>query len=104
MSLFRQPSIDKRYRTYGPWITTATITEASWAFTAVDAEAEGDDWIPGVIAQDADDLTRYTFRILVSGTGGGGTVELADGDYRMWVKVDQTPEAIALPIGTLTVY
>ena len=104
MSLFRQSSADKRYRTYGPWITTATVTGCDWAFTDVEVEAGSGDWTAGLVEQDTDDTTRYTFRVLVSGLGLGGTVELTEGSYRIWIRVDQDPEEFVLPVGTLTVY
>jgi hypothetical protein len=104
MTIIRQTSADCRYRTYGPWFTTATVTGVEWAFTEPQAEPTGGDWQTGIVEQDPDDDTRYTFSILVSGVGENGTVELVEGDYRIWVKVAQPPEEIVNPIGMLTVY
>lgn len=36
--------------------------------------------------------------------GPGGTVALAADDYKVWVKVTDSPEVPILPSGTLTVY
>lgn len=40
---------------------------------------------------------------LLSGTGNGGTVELADGVWVVWCKVTVSPEADVLKVGRLII-
>lgn len=74
----------------------------SFAFTAIGAEPAS--WTGGAWETDATtDPDTYYARILVSGTGGGGGVELADGRYDVWVKVTDNPEVPARRVGRLIV-
>ncbi|MCC6419178.1 MAG: hypothetical protein IT429_13165 [Gemmataceae bacterium] len=72
------------------------------AFAAVDAAAVPAGTWAGIVAQAAGsaagswqgpDTAGYdTARVLVSGVGGGGDIELATGDWRMLCQITSTPE------------
>lgn len=73
-------------------------------FAAVAPGVEPSAWTAGSWETDATtDPDTYAARILVSGTGGGGTIELADGTYDLWVRITDSPERPTERVGTLIV-
>lgn len=77
-------------------VTGATVSDTvEIAVIDVDTEepAEGD-WVP------ADVWDGSVAKLLI---GPGGTVELADGRYRVWTRVDAPPEKPVTPGGLLEI-
>lgn len=68
-------------------VDTALGPANTWAGIVVQAEDSGaGDW------QGPDQAGYYTARILVSGPGGGGTLEVPVGTWRMMAQITSTPE------------
>lgn len=73
-------------------------------FAATVPGVEPSAWLAGSWETDTTtDPDTYSARILVSGTGGGGTLVLADGTYDLWVRITDSPERPARRAGTLIV-
>lgn len=73
-------------------------------FAAVTVGSEPSSWTAGSWETDTStDPDTFWARILVSGTGGGGTLALADGTYDLWVRVTDSPERPVQRICTLIV-
>lgn len=73
-------------------------------FAAVTPGSEPSTWTAGSWETDTStDPDTYWARILVSGTGGGGTLALADGTYDLWVRVTDSPERPSQRVATLIV-
>jgi hypothetical protein len=97
-------SIDRLSREYmwvqitsGQNLTAATL---ELAFTGAPDTRPGDlDWK----AADYVDDGKIWARLLVSGTGAGGTVELAVGDWQCWVRITDTPERPVRRPGIVTI-
>lgn len=80
-------------------------------FAAVSAELVPAATWPAVLAQSAghasgswqgpDQIGRWTARVLLSGTGGGGDIALPPGTYRLLVQVTASPERPVEDTGTL---
>jgi hypothetical protein len=101
----RQSSTSCEYHEYGPYVTNSVVSGCDWAFTAVTEEPESGDWTAGDVVINPNDSTRFTFRILVSGDDpAGGTVQLPEGVYRVWIRPAVPLEATAKPVGELTIY
>lgn len=65
------------------------------------APAVGDEptvWVEGEWETSTD---RIWARILVSGTGGGGTLEIADGTWDLWIRITDSPETPARKVGPI---
>ena len=74
-----------------------TADDVSMAFLASGTEPEAADW------QDAEwevDGDTYYARCLV---GPGGTIELPNGKYVVWVRIIDNPEIPVIPSGTLQI-
>ena len=73
-------------------------------FSAVTPGAEPSTWTAGTWETDATtDPDSYYARILISGTGGGGTLAMADGTYDLWVRITDSPERPARPVCRLVI-
>lgn len=73
-------------------------------FAAAAPGTEPSSWTAGSWETDTTtDPDTYHARILVSGTGGGGSLALADGTYDLWVRITDSPERPARRAGTLIV-
>jgi len=59
------------------------------------------DWVAATILGDL--TTGFTIRLLVSGTGNGGDIELAAGDFQAWIRITDTPERPVRRPGVVTV-
>lgn len=74
------------------------------AFVTPGTEPGSSDWRAAVWEVDATTSpATYYARCLVSGTGGGGTAELAEGTYAVWLKLTDTPEIPVREVGRLTI-
>ncbi len=88
--------------------TGATV---SFAFTASDdIEPDSGDytagaWVSGQSSVEVDGVyvLGWTAYILVSGSGGGGTVTLAEGEYVVWVKFHDLTQSVVRNAGKLKV-
>ena len=58
-----------------------------FAFVTVDTEPGASDWNSGTWQSTT---TTYYAQIQVGGTGSGATVELAEGNYDVWIRVDSS--------------
>ena len=73
-------------------------------FAAVTPGSEPSSWTAGSWETDTTtDPDTYAARILISGTGGGGTLALADGTYDLWVRITDSPERPARPVCRLVI-
>lgn len=88
------PSVSKEY-VHVP-VTGATVSDPV-ELAVIDYTAEEpttDDWQP------ADAWDGTTAKLLI---GPGGTAELANGTYRIWVRVTATPEVPVIRAGLLRI-
>lgn len=73
-------------------------------FCAVAVGADPSGWVQGVWETDTStDPDTYSAFVLVSGTGGGGTIALADGTWVLWLRVTHSPERPVRKVDTLIV-
>lgn len=73
-------------------------------FCAVPVGADPTGWVSGVWETDTTtDPDTYSAFVFVSGTGGGGTITLADGTYTLWLRVTHSPERPVRKVDTLIV-
>lgn len=73
-------------------------------FAAVAPGTEPTAWTAG--EWDTDTTTNpptYWAQVLVSGTGGGGTIELGEGLWDLWWRVTDAPERPARIAGTVRI-
>ena len=82
-------------------VVNPTADTVQMAFTLLDAEPAGGDWKTAEWETDATtDPDTYYARCLV---GPSGTVTLAEGTYRTWVKLVDSPETPVLRTGLLII-
>jgi len=82
-------------------VVNPTADTVEMAFTLNDAEPTSPDWKSASWETDANtEPDTYYARCLV---GPGGTVTLADGTYRVWVRVTDSPEIPVKKCGLLVI-
>lgn len=92
------PSISTEYlRTEVESVVDPTVYPVDWAFVAPGVEPGALDWVIGTWDPGA---AVATARCLV---GPEGDVTLADGKYRVWLRITADPETPAISFDTLTV-
>lgn len=72
---------------------------AEFAFMSDNSEPSGGDWETGSWETDPAGPTYYA-RILV---GPSGDVTLADGKYKVWLRISDNPEIPVRRVGVLTI-
>ena len=82
-------------------VVNPTTDTVQMAFTTAEAEPVGGDW--KAATWETDSATEPDTYYAVCLVGPGGTVTLADGTYRMWVKVTDSPEIPVKKAGILIV-
>lgn len=70
----------------------AVWTAGTWVSAIPTVERVADQWVEAYVAQ-----------VLVSATGGGGTVELDVGEHFAWVRVTLGSQEVVKPAGKVTV-
>jgi len=80
--------------------STVDPTALSASFAFVSDGSDPSSWTAGVWETDNG---RHYARIIVGGTGTGATEELAEGTYRVWVKVQSGTEVPVDEVGTLVI-
>lgn len=85
--------------------TDITAVEVAFILNPNDRPTEPD-WTDAVLVDPADptgDGENWWIRQLVSGTGFGGTVPLAVGDYQAWARLTGTTEKPVRLVGVVSV-
>ncbi len=82
-------------------VTTDDLTAATLeiAFTGANLRPDETGWTAAALVDDG----KKWARLLISGPGAGGTVELAAGDWQCWLRITGNPERPVRRPGVVTV-